>query len=44
VTAPPALALEGLRRTFGALTAVNDVTLSLAPRERRAPARRRCST
>jgi branched-chain amino acid transport system ATP-binding protein len=36
VTAPPALALEGLRRTFGALTAVNDVTLSLAPRERRA--------
>jgi branched-chain amino acid transport system ATP-binding protein len=36
VTAPPALALDGLRRTFGALTAVNGVTLSVAPRERRA--------
>ena len=30
------LALDGLRRTFGALTAVNGVTLSVAPRERRA--------
>jgi branched-chain amino acid transport system ATP-binding protein len=36
VTAPAALALEGLRRTFGALTAVNGVTLAVAPRERRA--------
>jgi branched-chain amino acid transport system ATP-binding protein len=36
VTAAPALALEGLRRSFGALTAVNGVTLSVAPRERRA--------
>jgi branched-chain amino acid transport system ATP-binding protein len=36
VTAPPALALEGLRRSFGALTAVNGVTLAVAPRERRA--------
>jgi branched-chain amino acid transport system ATP-binding protein len=31
-----ALALEGLRRSFGALTALNGVTLSVAPRERRA--------
>jgi len=36
VTAPPALTLEGLRRSFGALTAVNGVTLAVAPRERRA--------
>jgi branched-chain amino acid transport system ATP-binding protein len=36
VTAPPALALDGVCRTFGALTAVNGVTLTLAPRERRA--------
>jgi branched-chain amino acid transport system ATP-binding protein len=36
VTAPPALALEGLRRSFGALTAVNGVTLTVLPRERRA--------
>jgi branched-chain amino acid transport system ATP-binding protein len=36
VTAPPALAVEGLRRSFGALTAVNGVTFAVAPRERRA--------
>jgi branched-chain amino acid transport system ATP-binding protein len=36
VTPPVALALEGVRRTFGALTAVNGVTLAVAPRERRA--------
>jgi branched-chain amino acid transport system ATP-binding protein len=36
VTAPNALAVDGLRRTFGALTAVNGVTLAVAPRERRA--------
>ena len=36
MTAPGSLALEGLRRTFGALTAVNGVTLTVAPRERRA--------
>ena len=36
MTDSPALALEGLRRSFGALTAVNGVTLSVAPRERRA--------
>ena len=36
MTAPPALALDGVCRTFGALTAVNGVTLTLAPRERRA--------
>jgi branched-chain amino acid transport system ATP-binding protein len=36
VTAPPALALDGLCRSFGALTAVNGVTLEVAPRERRA--------
>ena len=36
MTAPPALTLEGLRRSFGALTAVNGVTLAVAPRERRA--------
>jgi branched-chain amino acid transport system ATP-binding protein len=36
VTTAPALALEGLRRSFGALTAVNGVTLSVASRERRA--------
>jgi branched-chain amino acid transport system ATP-binding protein len=36
VTATPALALEGLRRSFGALAAVNGVTLRVAPRERRA--------
>ena len=36
MTAPAALALENLRRSFGALMAVNGVTLSVAPRERRA--------
>jgi branched-chain amino acid transport system ATP-binding protein len=36
VTTTPALALEGLRRSFGALAAVNGVTLAVAPRERRA--------
>jgi branched-chain amino acid transport system ATP-binding protein len=36
VTAAPALALDGLQKTFGALTAVNGVTLTVAPRERRA--------
>jgi branched-chain amino acid transport system ATP-binding protein len=36
VTAPPALALDGVRRSFGALTAVNGVSLMVAPRERRA--------
>jgi branched-chain amino acid transport system ATP-binding protein len=36
VTTAAALALDGLRRCFGALTAVNGVTLSVAPRERRA--------
>jgi branched-chain amino acid transport system ATP-binding protein len=36
VTATPALALESLRRTFGALTAVNGVSLAVAPRERHA--------
>jgi branched-chain amino acid transport system ATP-binding protein len=36
VTATPALTLESLRRTFGALTAVNGVSLAVAPRERRA--------
>jgi branched-chain amino acid transport system ATP-binding protein len=36
MTAPPALALEGLCRSFGALAAVNGVTLTVAPRERRA--------
>jgi branched-chain amino acid transport system ATP-binding protein len=36
VTAPAVLALESLRRTFGALTAVNGVSLAVALRERRA--------
>jgi branched-chain amino acid transport system ATP-binding protein len=36
MTAPPALELEGLCRSFGALAAVNGVTLTVAPRERRA--------
>jgi branched-chain amino acid transport system ATP-binding protein len=36
VTAPPVLLLEGLRRSFGALAAVNGVTLAVAARERRA--------
>ena len=36
MTATPALTLESLRRTFGALTAVNGVSLAVAPRERRA--------
>jgi len=36
VTAVPLLALEGLRRSFGALTAVNGVSLAVRPRERRA--------
>ena len=36
MTAPAILALDALRRTFGALPAVNGVTLSVAPRERRA--------
>ena len=36
MTAAPVLALEGLQRSFGALTAVNGVTLAVAPRERRA--------
>ena len=32
----PLLAAEGLRRSFGALTALNDVSFQVAPRERRA--------
>jgi branched-chain amino acid transport system ATP-binding protein len=36
VTAAGSLALDGLQRTFGALAAVNGVTLSVSPRERRA--------
>ena len=36
MTAASVLMLEGLRRSFGALTAVNGVTLAVAPRERRA--------
>jgi branched-chain amino acid transport system ATP-binding protein len=36
VTGPPILAIEQLRRTFGALAAVNGVSLTVAPRERRA--------
>ena len=36
MTASPVLALDGLRRSFGALTAVNGVTLEVAPHERRA--------
>jgi branched-chain amino acid transport system ATP-binding protein len=36
VTGAPALAIEGLRRSFGALTALDGVSLSVAPRERRA--------
>jgi branched-chain amino acid transport system ATP-binding protein len=36
VTAPAILALDGVRRHFGAVLAVNGVTLSVAPRERRA--------
>jgi branched-chain amino acid transport system ATP-binding protein len=36
VTGTPALAIEGLRRSFGALTALDGVSLSVAPRERRA--------
>jgi branched-chain amino acid transport system ATP-binding protein len=35
VTPPPLLALERLTRTFGALNAVNGVSLSVAARERR---------
>jgi branched-chain amino acid transport system ATP-binding protein len=36
VTATALLSVEGLRRAFGALTAVNGVSLEVAPRERRA--------
>ena len=36
MTAPAILALDGVRRHFGAVLAVNGVTLSVAPRERRA--------
>jgi branched-chain amino acid transport system ATP-binding protein len=36
VTASPVLALDGLRRSFGAVNAVNGVTLAVAPLERRA--------
>jgi branched-chain amino acid transport system ATP-binding protein len=36
VTAPPVLALGELRRSFGAVNAVNGVTLAVAPHERRA--------
>jgi len=36
VTAAAVLALDGLQRSFGALMAVNGVTLEVAPRERRA--------
>jgi branched-chain amino acid transport system ATP-binding protein len=36
VTASPVLALDGLRRSFGAVNAVNGVTLAVAPHERRA--------
>ena len=36
MTAPVILALDGLRRTFDAVLAVNGVTLSVAPQERRA--------
>jgi branched-chain amino acid transport system ATP-binding protein len=36
VTTPALLAIEGLRRTFGALAALNGVSLAVAPRERRA--------
>ncbi|HSF02798.1 MAG TPA: ABC transporter ATP-binding protein [Solirubrobacterales bacterium] len=36
MTPPPLLELEGLRRSFGALTAVNGVSLAVHPRERRA--------
>ena len=36
MTVSASLELEGLRRSFGALTAVNGVTLAVAPRERRA--------
>jgi branched-chain amino acid transport system ATP-binding protein len=36
VTAPAILALDGVRRHFDAVLAVNGVTLSVAPRERRA--------
>ena len=36
MTAPDSLTLDGLQRKFGALTAVDGVTLSVAPRERRA--------
>jgi branched-chain amino acid transport system ATP-binding protein len=36
VTAFPVLTLDGLRRSFGAVNAVNGVTLAVAPHERRA--------
>ena len=36
MTAASTLALVGLERSFGALMAVNGVSLSVAPRERRA--------
>ena len=36
MTATSSLALDGLQRSFGALMAVNGVSLSVAPRERRA--------
>src|SRR5262249_57679803 len=36
VMAASALALEGLERSFGALMAVNGVSLTVGPRERRA--------
>jgi branched-chain amino acid transport system ATP-binding protein len=36
VTTFPVLALDGLRRSFGAVNAVNGVTLAVAPHERRA--------
>ena len=36
MTAAAVLALDGLQRSFGALMAVNGVTLEVAPRERRA--------
>jgi branched-chain amino acid transport system ATP-binding protein len=36
VTGPPLLALEGLRRSFGALSAVNGISLTVPRQERRA--------
>ena len=36
MTSPALLELEGLRQTFGALAAVSGVSLTVAPRERRA--------